>query len=196
MESLNIVTLNTWYYSLSTIAQTLAALTGLFSIFVVYKIQSMLPMLDDARLIFLNLIERYTSIISGFWKKGYEELYLLREDEILLEIKKINSIKKESPERLKAIIPGAPSLSFKGLGYDINDEGIFYYEQLLSKKRLVVQMFLVNFLYNLVIIGICLGLLIFSDIFYTNYKLIFHLAPLIFIALILLGYTTYRIIKS
>jgi hypothetical protein len=196
MEPISIITSNTWYYSLSTIAQTLAALTGLFAVFVVFKIQSMLPMLEDARLAFMRLIDNYSGAISGYWKKGFEELHFLSEGEILKEVKKINQIKKESPERLKVIIPGSPSIAFRGLGYDINDEGIFYYENLLSKKKLVVQMFLVNFLYNLFIITACLGLLIFSDFFSPYYTLIIRLAPLVALALILLGYTTYRIIKS
>ena len=70
-------TASIWFYTFSTVAQVMAALVGLFAVFVVYKIQDFSSKLDSLRhniLVMLPYVSSNTADFKGFTKGQLLEL--------------------------------------------------------------------------------------------------------------------------
>lgn len=192
--STHAVSINTWYYTLSTSAQVLAALAGLFAVFVVYKIQSTQVLFDDTKIAFMKLIDRYSSIIEGYVHIRFIDMHFWDHEKLLEKVKEINQIKNNNPEKLKAIIPGVPHNQFS---YDISDEEVEYYENLLGKRKEILKLLKSNSVILSSAMFVCLLGLAFSDsLEISNYPVYIGIVLFFVIAsVIILAKDVYTITK-
>lgn len=72
-----------WFYTFSTAAQVMAALIGLFAVFVVYKIQDSSQLLNDARFALSRLLPYVSGNTPGAATITREEVVLSSDKEIL-----------------------------------------------------------------------------------------------------------------
>lgn len=190
----SVVSSSTWYYTLSTSAQVLAALEGLFAVFVVYKIQSMQVIFDNTKIAFMKLIEAYSSIIKDYNRIEFVSMHFWSQDQILEKVKEINEIKNENPDRLKAIIPGTPH---NGLYYDICNDGVVYYSNLINKRKDILKSLKSNSIIIFSAIVVCLVGLAVSDTFVSRDYGMFISIVLFFVvvSIIILARDIYKITK-
>ena len=180
--------INVWYYTLSTSAQVLAALAGLFAVFVVYKIQSM-----------SNTIVNYSGHHPDYKDKRLvlQEIILLADDSVLIKLDYFLSHyeKLSNEERVNLYVNNGGSSPLYGINYCFDRYTYNLYKNLLSEKRDIIRRLSKIIILSFLTISICLLFLVFS--FYINniYTLFFQ-TSLVILTLIIIAQETLSISKK
>jgi hypothetical protein len=189
-----------WFYTFSTSAQVLAALTGLYAVFVVYRMQDVTPRLNTIKRAVSNLLlEASAHAFEPIKKELYLEsiyLYTLKSN---LELKTMfEMLLKFDPvliPRINAILYS----SNEGESLRINKETLKKFEDQIKFRNELLRSLLITLITNLVTIFYCIMLLTFTaDVFKQSY----HCLPkiLLIINLVLVAssliYTGYSIYKT
>ena len=151
---------NIWFYTLSTSAQVLAALAGLFAVFAVWKMQDSDKILSEARLAIVQIVSYISGNTEGYEAKRLESLYLMTNSEILEIFSELLSIKKEAPQRVSV------SERIRGdnlISYSLDDFTENLYRGHISKKLNILKDLKYILIANFSAIGICILGLTFSN---------------------------------
>ena len=148
---------NTWYYTLSTTAQVFAAIMGLYSVFVIFKIEKINEFLEELRSILINIIasvETHKNINSKPKKELIDEQTLIKlsDEELLDRVRLDINMAKEIQM----------SMSFKSdrVAYRQMENIPLTFEHEIHRKKEVLSSFKLNLitmfcvvLFSLVVLG-------------------------------------------
>lgn len=181
---------NIWFYTLSTSAQVLSALAGLFAVFVVWKIQEFEKIFSETRLSIIKIISTISGSTKNYDHIKPENLYFMLDLQILDKFSELLSIKNSEPNRISA----SHFITHESLVRYTLDEFTkkFYADQINKRSKIffdLKKVLIINFL----VISLCILALTFSaNIFYKNYILIF-ISILVLYCLYLISSSIYKI---
>ena len=140
---------NTWYYTLSTIAQVFASILWLYSVFVLFKIEKINEFIEELRSILINIIasvETHKNINGNWGKKIVDEQTLVD-----LDNKKLLERGRQSILSAKKLWM---SMSYKSdkLAYRKMENIPLTFENELDRKQVVIDSFLMNLIMMICIV--------------------------------------------
>ncbi len=141
---------NSWYYTFSTAAQVAAALVGLFSIFVVYKLQELSGVLDNSKNKAINTISYISSNTKGYEIIHTRNLHEKNNAELLKIFHELLEIQRTEPNRIGTSDPG-----FTAKEYDL-------FKKLVDLRTKIFVSFKVGMTIGLNIIAISLASLVLT----------------------------------
>ena len=176
---------NIWFYTLSTSAQVLAALAGLFAVFVVWRIQGFDKILLDTRNEIITRLDSLVGNTQGYKRVPIENLYLMPDLEILTEFSKLISY----IDKLPADQVGTPINTLDRLKK-------ITYQNYIDKKLNILKS-LQNILFvNILVIAVCIFVLTFSSIITSKFNILRFVSCLVFCCLYLIGEAIYKITEK
>lgn len=203
-----------WFYTLSTSAQVLAAVVGLFAVFVIYKLQSITPQLSEMR---QDIAERIISYIYWFnsgshdfpcvinladhkdWK---EKTYWLQKSDknYVKYFKKLLSNNASDCNAIN-LIKGLESPGQYLSSFTINEYSFVYFKMMVDSKSRILNSLLLILVLNVTSILYCIILLTISEkvlegCFGNPYGFLLINTILMPLSLIIVGYQIYSICKK
>jgi hypothetical protein len=167
---------NTWFYSLSTIAQVMAAMAGLFPIFVVFRMDKLRKEIDQFR----------EMAINGTDRNGHLA-FEMRDRELL---KKAREYLKSSKNSGTTTFSGElGNFSFGELTLNLFEELVDKREQTLKKLKTIIAL-------SIACVVFALTLLVYGEYFFACASVWLTVLILFTIfTLIYIGTSAYQIIK-
>lgn len=171
---------NIWFYTYSTSAQVIAALVGLFAVFVVYKIQNSSSALSEAKLALSRLLP-YVSPNSGGERFTQERMAEMDEKEMLQIFGELLVLRGSENEVFFQYIEQVGENR-----YSINDTTYNYFSKLVKKKSDILEKLIYMLLLSFFSISISICSLVFyyplhQIEHYVLFTVILFLATLFFI---------------
>lgn len=151
---------NTWYYTLSTIAQVFASILWLYSVFVIFKIEKINDFIQEIRSILINLISSVETHVNINKKPSKPPL----DEQTLINLPNNNLLERAK----KALLTAKEikmNMSFKTdkMAYrNMNNIPITFSNE-IEKKSNIIYSFKINLVLLLLIIVFSLVSLGFSD---------------------------------
>ncbi len=135
-DKIELMDSNIWFYTFSTLAQSMAALVGLFALFVVYKIQDFSGLLSQVREAVIEMVANYGANTRGYQKVlRVQDAFKLNDDEILVRMNEIIEILETDPQRVTT-----SSTARIGAFFVTMDRHSFqFYKNLVTKRELILQ---------------------------------------------------------
>jgi hypothetical protein len=124
-----------WFYTFSTAAQVMAALVGLFAVFVVYKIQDFSQVLGEARSALSSIIPYFSANTKGYELITVQDFVHLSDKEILQTFAELLALKSFTSSNYYTTI-GRISFSLDDTTYD-------YFARLVNKKSRILRRLLI-----------------------------------------------------
>jgi len=171
---------NIWFYTLSASAQTLAALVGIFAVFVVYKLQGLSHSLEDVRIITVKILSYVSCNIENFPKYNMEELNVKFDRELISIFNEILKVLKSEPQRVGVKSHALRSNIFPEKYYDLNDETKIYYEKKVELKEDIYKRLKENLILGFFLISFCI-----LELSFTYYFIDFKVLLITSIAIVL-----------
>ncbi|MBI2063870.1 MAG: hypothetical protein HYT65_02665 [Candidatus Yanofskybacteria bacterium] len=166
---------NVWFYSLSTISQTMAGIAGFFAVFVIFKIDKINNLINSFRKIILHAIQ----------EDGHEIVQLSDRDFV---IKARVSLKNNA---------GITTVGSEKGRFTVNEQTLSLLEKFISNKEEVIRSMILPLTFSLISILASIFMLVWTDNLAGYSKC---LLPGMFIltafSLVYIGFTTYYISKS
>ncbi len=157
-----------WFYTFSTSAQVLAALAGLFAVFVVYKVQSMSSVFDDMKGAVINLVSHYIQLpqYKSHRKATFEESVFWTDEEILEQFKLLLDKRNQLPqdERGAYHVGRSPVLVF---AYDLDEKTYMVYKGLVDKNKQIIKDLYLILVTSMLAIGLAMFCLSFKNFIQT-----------------------------
>jgi|GEM_PF-6220367 len=187
------MSVDTWYHTLSTISQVLAATIGLYAIFIIFKIEKINEFIEELRSIAINIIasvETHQNINSNPKKPMIDEQTLI--------IHSNRELMREAKEAIDTAHKIGMSMSYSAekTSYRNMENIPLTFEREVLKKERVIKSLKFNFILSFITILISIILLIFSDYIYCSGMWLLGLSiliPMTFLSLILLTSSTFKI---
>ena len=158
---------NTWFYTLSTIAQVMAAIAGLFAVFVVFRTDKL-----------NNHLTEFRAMVVGAVHIDGHQVFQMPDKDLL----------QKGREYLESEVAKNESMSFSGeLGsFTFGKETLDIFEKLNNGKDDILNKLKWAIVLSLSCISVSIGFLVWSD-YLSLYA--FYLLPIIFVFTVLtLGY--------
>ena len=150
-----------WFYTFSTAAQVIAALIGLFAVFVVYKIQDSTKLFDDARFALSRLIPTVSSNVDGPERVTREEFNLMSDREILESFARLLFFENEGNLLIS-------HENINNVSFQINRTTYDYVFKLLTKKNAILRKFVSTLALSFSAITLCLISLVLTSFLITH----------------------------
>ncbi|MFA6306244.1 MAG: hypothetical protein WCV70_00250 [Patescibacteria group bacterium] len=163
---------NIWFYTLSTSAQVLAALVGLFAVFVVYKLQGLSSSLEDVRNITVKILSHFSLNTTDFTKYSEEMLGVKSDRELILVFNKILEVRDKEPDKLGIKSYPIKSNLFQEKYYNLNNETKTYYEKKVELKEDIYKRLKESLIFGFILISVCILELSFTN-YLVNFKVLF-----------------------
>lgn len=181
---------NIWFYTLSTAAQVLAALAGLFAVFVVWKMQDSEKILSEIRLAVIDIFYKTSKNTDNFNAIELEILHSMLDSEILRKFSELLLIKKTEPHRI-SFLQSIRSDNFIVYSLDEFTENI--YRAYINKKLYILERLKSILVKNFSIVGICIVALTFSNIIYYKPTILVIICILVLYCLFIISRGIYVI---
>lgn len=181
---------NIWFYTLSTSAQVLAALAGLFAVFVVWKIQNSEKILSDMRSAIIKIVSDISGNTNNYNRISAENLYSMSDSEILKKFSELLSIKTSEPSRITSLsyIEGNNLIT-----YTLDKPTETLYKNNIDKRLSTLKELKIILIVNFSVISMCLLELTFSSIIYSKFITLIIICAAVLYCLYLIGSGIYRI---
>ncbi len=145
-----------WFYTFSTVAQVMAALIGLFAIFVVYKMQDFGDTLESIRKKFVGAISHASSNTDDYESITYEEAVTMDDAELLRHMNQLLAIytDPEKPQKVTVI--------------ELTRENRDLFHTLIHTKRSILNSLAVILVLSLIAIAVSVLALVMTSFFITQ----------------------------
>jgi len=151
---------NIWFYTFSTAGQVMAAIIGLFSIFVVYKIQDFSELLSKSREATIGILASVGAYTKGFQSAiRVQDAVKLSDATILKNFSDLLIIKENEPERIT--VGHTISIGVTQLSLDRHSYGYFF--NLVKKKQDILDKLKPVLIYCLACIALSLIALVMTE---------------------------------
>lgn len=183
---------NIWFYTLSTSAQVLAALAGLFAVFVVWRVQDFESNLSEARYAVIKIISGYPNSIGGYEAVSLEKLYLMSDLEILNKFSDLLIASKSGDAAISGAshhLTGENTL----ITYTLNEFTELLFRKQVNKKNSILENLKYVLIVNFLVISLCIVALTFSDFVCSKLIVLTIISALVMFCLYLIGSRIYRI---
>jgi len=182
---------NIWFYTLSTSAQVLAALAGLFAVFVVWRVQSFEKILSDMRLAIIKIVSYISGNTNNYNRITVEDLYLMSDLEILKKFSELLSIKISEPKRITVLPYNVEGSNL--IFYSLDKPTETLYKNNINKKLSALKELRKILIVNFCVISVCLLALNFSNIICSKFLILTIICATVLYCLYLIGNGIYRI---
>lgn len=164
---------NIWFYTLSTSAQVLAAIVGIFAVFVVYKLQGLTSFIEDVRTATIKILPYIINNVRDYkCKYTVAELEVKSDRELIAIFKESLDLLKTNREGFGVITYSTKSGIFPEKYYDFNDNTFDFYNILIGKKEQILERLKESIALGLVLISTCIIELTFTKTF-INFNVLF-----------------------
>ena len=181
---------NIWFYTLSTSAQVLAALAGIFAVFVVWKIQDFEKILSETRLAVIKLFSYASANTKDYETIKLETLYSMTDSELLDKFSELLSIKINEPSRISV---SETIRSENLIHYSLDEFTKNLYHTHINKKLNILKDLKNILVVNFLVISICIITLTFSNIIYYKFLILIIISLAVLLCLYLISSGIYRI---
>lgn len=181
---------NIWFYTLSTSAQVLAALAGLFAVFVVWKVQDFEKILSESRLAIIQIVSFLSANTKNFNAVRLESLYSMSDSEILKVFSELLIIKNNEPGRISV------GQTIKGdslISYSLDNFTEDLYRNHINKKLNILKDLKIILILNFLVMSLCILCLTLSDIVSCKKTVLIVVSILVFVCLFSIGRGIYKI---
>lgn len=181
---------NIWFYTLSTSAQVLAALAGLFAVFVVWKIQDFEKILVETRLAVIKLFSFASANTKDYKTIKLEALYSMTDSELLEKFSELLAIKIKEPSRVSV------SETIRGdnlITYSLDEFTKNLYSSHINRKLSILKDLKNILVTSFSIISVCILALTFSSIIYFKFIVLIVISIAVLYGLYLISNGIYRI---
>ncbi len=137
-----------WFYSFSTAAQVLAALAGLFAVFVVYKIQESAGVYTEFREIIAREVSHISHNMNGYTRITLPDAISLSDKLLIQHYSALLEISETEPNRLGFISP------------QLNTHNRDLFRALVSEKTKILTDLRIVLTSSLLVIAACLYALV------------------------------------
>jgi hypothetical protein len=151
--------LNIWFYTFSTAAQVMAALAGLFAVFVVYKIQDFSQLIKDVRSSLSRLIP-YTSANTGGDTISKQQVLDMSDRELVMTVAELLVLETSQ----NTAFFGGSSETVDGTTIAVNSSTYDYFRALVDRKERILKRLIFVLGLSLGTICICLISLVLTDV--------------------------------
>lgn len=183
---------NIWFYTLSTSAQVLASLAGLFAVFVVWKIQDFEKYINEVRYAILRIMPYLSNTVKDYEMKKIDELFFMTDLELLSIFSEVLEIKEKQPERITyepAVITTENQIS-----YSLDDKTRYLYKKNIDKKNDIIEILKNILIINFAVISVCVLALTFSSLIYEKFIILIIISIAVIFCLYVISRGIYRII--
>ncbi len=142
---------NVWFYTFSTVAQVMAALIGLFAVFVVYKMQDFGDILESLRKKFVTVISHASSNTDDYPSITYEEALTMDDPTLLGHMNELLKI-FDNPNKPQKITVN-----------DLTRENRDLFQTLITTKQSILNQLVLTLVVSLIAIAISVFALICTD---------------------------------
>ncbi|HVV14915.1 MAG TPA: hypothetical protein VHD55_00720 [Candidatus Paceibacterota bacterium] len=150
---------NIWFYTFSTAAQVMAALAGLFAVFVVYKIQDFSQLIKDARSSLSRLIP-YNSANTGGDTISKQEVLDMTDRELVTTLAELLVLETSQ----NGAFFSGHSETIDGTTIAVNSNTYDYFAALVDKKERILKRLIFVLGLSLGTICVCLVSLVLIDV--------------------------------
>jgi hypothetical protein len=180
---------NIWFYALSTSAQVLAALAGLFAVFVVWKIQDFEKVLSGTRMAIIQIVSYLSRNTKNYEALRSESLHSMTDSEVLKKFSELLTIKISEPGRISV------SMDIKGdlISYSLDDFTEALYKNHIDKKLNILRDLKIILIANFSVIGVCVSALTFSSSVNCKLSVLTIISSAVIFCLYLIGKGIYSI---
>lgn len=181
---------NIWFYTLSTSAQVLASLAGLFAVFVVWKIQDFGKMLFETRLAVIRLLNYISPNTKDYKILRLDILHKMPDQELFKEFDELLSIQTKEPSRISA------SETIRGdsmVPYSLNEFTKDFYKSQIEKKESILKNLKNILIMNFAVISVCILALTFSNLIYCKFTVLTVISVGVLFCLYLISRGIYKI---
>ena len=182
---------NIWFYTLSTSAQVLSALAGLFAVFVVWKIQDIEKYTLEIRDAIYKIIPYLSGNISNYEVKRLDDLFVMGDDELLSIFSEMLDIKNKEPERV-----GIPSYVVSGnsaISYSLDNRTEYLYKNSIDKKYSILKSLKNVLILNFTVISACILYLTFSSLINEKFLILIIVSLGVLACLYVISRSIYKI---
>lgn len=127
---------NIWFYTFSSAAQVVAALAGLFAVFVVYRIQEFGRHVREARFTLAKIIPYVSANTPGYKSVTAEAFHKMTDEEIRMTFAELLVV-RENASPIISISVGDLSFGLDAATYD------YFTNLIVKKEKLLKQLFTV-----------------------------------------------------
>jgi len=178
-----------WFYTFSTSAQVMAALVGLFAVFVVYKIQDFGETLTQTRYAAIRIITYSSANTKDYTRVFKQDTVSMSDFQILEKFSELLKIKQEEPQRISA----SENFSIETINYALDDQTYFFYQTLVLKRQNILSQFKLVLILTLASVALSLIALVMTN-FLIIYNFFIWSALVFFIfCLFIIGKGVYQI---
>ena len=170
------VTESVWFYTFSTSAQVLAAISGIFSVFVVYSIQEFSDSLSSTRNSIMNAISYASANINGYKRIQQEEAEKLKDFDLDVHYRTLLELLKNDQEK-----------------YGLTEVEYRRFNRLVEKKRTILREFILIIVISFVGIAISLFALVREDLLRPSVFFIQIAFSFFVFSLFIIGLGTYKV---
>ncbi|MCF7865311.1 MAG: hypothetical protein K9M11_02290 [Candidatus Pacebacteria bacterium] len=181
---------NIWFYTLSTSAQVLAALAGLFAVFVVWKIQDFEKILSETRLAVIKLYSYAAANTKDYEPISLGVLYTMPDSKILRKFSELVKIKTNDPSRV-GIQSTVRSDTLINYSIDFFTENL--YREHINKKSDILGKLKFILIFNFCVISVCIISLAFSNHIFCKETVLFIITATVLFCLYSIGQGIYKI---
>jgi hypothetical protein len=181
---------NIWFYTLSTSSQVLAALAGLFAVFVVWKIQDFEKLLSETRLAIINIISNISANTKNYSRLTLESLYLMSDLQILEKFSELLDIKENQHDRI-TIAHTVTGDSY--IHYTLDPITKDFYKKHIDKKLSILKDLKMVLIVNFLVLTICILALTFSSYLNYNFLILLIINFAVIVCVCLVGFNIYKI---
>jgi hypothetical protein len=183
-----------WFSTITTTTQVLAALVGLFAVFVVYKIQDTSRLFEDVKSGVARLVASYADLNPAYPENiSLIDAILISDDELL--VKFAAALKRHEGSSAKSgsiAMADAGADPTTGLRYGFNRETHDIYKKMLDNRRDIIRELKFGIILSFLEIAFCIILLTLSSHVMSE-RLLWLNAFFAIVVLSMLARATYRV---
>lgn len=148
-----------WFYTFSTSAQVMAALVGLFAVFIVYKIQEFSGNLTQARDATVMILTFISANTRDYTPLKINETVTMSDDDLLVKFRELLDIKVNEPDRITV----SQTVHLGVINYELNELSLNFFDGLVRKKSEILSELKYILIFSFAVIALSVLAIVFTD---------------------------------
>lgn len=155
---------NIWFYTFSASSQVMAALVGLFAIFVVYKIQEFSTLLYEVREATIRILTYSSANTENYTNIQTHETVSMTDFQLLNKFEELLNIKLSEPERVSA----RETIHMGTISYTLNQLSFDFFKRLVTKKVEILKRLKRNLILSFFVIFVAILALVLTEVIFCE----------------------------
>lgn len=151
---------NIWFYTFSTSAQVMAALVGLFAVFVVYKMQEFSGLLSETREATVKLLTHISANTKDYDIIKGNDTISMSDAELLKKLHELVNIQEKEPQRIQA----GQTIFLSEIAYTLDQSSCDFFSRLIARKQNILKQLKKTLILCFIVIALSVLFLVMTDL--------------------------------